>query len=129
MRDSGRFVVPYQGRGPWGNSGLVGTAGAVATWAGALFRRRVILSARSLAQMTKFRETPEGYEHGVGTMRMDHRDHVSWGHNGVLGGFWAHMWYDPEDGITVVVLGNRGGRGYDSPLIDSHLLAIARRNR
>ncbi len=39
------------------------------------------------------------------------------------------MWYHPADGITVVVLGNRGGAAYDSPLIDSELVAIARRNR
>ena len=107
----------------------MGTAGALATWLDALFRRHAVLGEETVAHMTDFRETPEAYDYGLGTMRMDSHGEVAWSHDGVLGGFWAHAWYHPEDGITVVVLANRGGPGYDSPLIDSDLLAVARRAR
>jgi D-alanyl-D-alanine carboxypeptidase len=101
--------------GPWpaletaeGPAGaVVSTAGDLATFAGALFRGR-LLSPSTLKQMVA--EGPHhprnaNYGLGVEISRPDYRLTV-WGHGGFTIGFKSALWYLPKQDLVVVVLAN-----------------------
>ena len=92
----------------WATGAVVASANDLATWADALYGGR-LLEPASLAAMTDFTVNPyAGGSYGLGTRSrvIDGRRAV--GHTGSLRGFAAAMWHFPAEGISVVVLSNRG---------------------
>jgi D-alanyl-D-alanine carboxypeptidase len=106
----------------WAAGAVVASAADLATWARTLYGGE-LLEPDSLAQMTDFDANPyAGGTYGLGTRTRFVGSHSEIGHTGSLRGFAAAMWHMPAEGITVVVLSNRG-RVDVNPIAD--LLAMA----
>jgi D-alanyl-D-alanine carboxypeptidase len=91
---------------------IASTAGDLAIWADALYGGKV-LSDASLDQMTTFL-LPGTY--GLGTDVASFAGNRGHGHRGGLRGFESSMWHFPGDGVTVVLLSNRGNWVTDGPM-------------
>jgi D-alanyl-D-alanine carboxypeptidase len=92
----------------WAAGAVVASASDLATWADALYGGG-LLEPESLAQMTDFTANPyAGGAYGLGTRTRIISGRRVIGHTGSLRGFAASMWHFPHEGITVVVLSNRG---------------------
>ncbi len=90
----------------WAAGDGVSTADDIATWARSLYGGDV-LDAQSLADMLDYSRYPRArYGLGVQTRKLDGRR--MFGHTGSLRGYVAAMWHLPEEGVTVVVMANRG---------------------
>ncbi|CAN5664431.1 hypothetical protein BH23CHL7_BH23CHL7_14700 [soil metagenome] len=92
----------------WAAGAVVASASDLATWADALYGGKLLAPA-SLAQMTDFSANSyAGATYGLGTRTRFMSGRRAVGHTGSLRGFAAAMWHFPGEGITVVVLSNRG---------------------
>ena len=101
----------------WTAGGVVATASDLATWARALYGGSV-LSPASLAELTDFASYPAG-NYGLGTRRRTTDGHVMHGHAGSLRGYMAGMWHLVDEGVTVVVLTNRGRINIGPTIVDA----------
>jgi D-alanyl-D-alanine carboxypeptidase len=91
---------------------LAGSAGAMysnaadlATWMIALYGSDTIVRPDLLDQMLTFRKRDQ-YGLGTRTRVFDGRRAV--GHGGSLRGYENQVWYFPEEGVSIVLLSNRG---------------------
>lgn len=91
---------------------IASTAGDLAIWADALYGGKV-LSDESLQQMTTFRSSGT---YGLGTDVAVFAGNRGHGHRGGLRGFESSMWHFPADGVTIVLLSNRGNWITDVPM-------------
>jgi D-alanyl-D-alanine carboxypeptidase len=91
---------------------IASTAADLSIWADALYGGKV-LSDASLRQMTTFL-SPGLY--GMGTDVASFVGHRAHGHRGGLRGFESSMWHFPEDGVSIVLLSNRGNWLTDVPM-------------
>lgn len=88
----------------WAAGAMAADAPDLARWAEALYGGDV-LSPRMKDEMLTFRKRDD---YGLGTRRTDFLGHRAVGHLGGIRGFCLAMWYFPDDGVTIVVLANRG---------------------
>jgi len=92
----------------WAAGSVVASAHDLATWADALYGGE-LLEPASLAQMIDFNANLySGRAYGLGTRTRLILGRRVVGHTGSLRGFAAAMWHFPAEGISVVVLSNRG---------------------
>jgi D-alanyl-D-alanine carboxypeptidase len=88
----------------WAAGAMVSSAPDLATWASALYGGRVV-SPESVALMVDF-GTVDDY--GLGTRKHVFTGRTAVGHTGGIRGFSTAMWHLPAEGVTIVVLTNRG---------------------
>lgn len=88
----------------WAAGAIASTPTDLARWAAALYGGRV-LSPESTAQMLTFRPRDA---YGLGTRTAVFRGRVAVGHLGGIRGFENAMWHFPAEGLTIVVLSDRG---------------------
>lgn len=88
----------------WAAGAIASTPTDLARWAAALYGGEV-LSVGSTAEMLTFRPRDA---YGLGTRTQTFRDRVAVGHLGGIRGFESGMWHFPAEGVTIVVLSDRG---------------------
>ncbi len=88
----------------WAAGAVVSTPSDLARWASALYGGE-ILTPESTAQMLTFRPIDD---YGLGTRTQTFRGRVAVGHLGGIRGFENAMWHFPADGVTIVMLSDRG---------------------
>jgi D-alanyl-D-alanine carboxypeptidase len=86
---------------PFSAGAIHSTVGDLAAWDRALHGDKV-LSAASQQQMF----TPVQQNYGYGVMMMERSGHKLIMHDGGIDGFSSHLARYPDDGVTIVVLGN-----------------------
>jgi D-alanyl-D-alanine carboxypeptidase len=128
----GTSVIPNtaMATAAWTAGGLAATPEAVARFADALFRGR-LLEPRSLEQMldvdTRGVGRGAGLGYGLGIARFDVPGHgVVWGHGGGIPGFRAQFFHAADDGITIVVAWT--AERQDPTLVSEPLLEVALRH-
>ena len=102
--DFSAFEVGDMIRGAGASGGLYSTAADVDAFTRGLFGGQ-LLSAESLERMVTPTADPE-YALGISTYAAG--DGVVFGHNGRIVGYHASFRFDPETGLSVVVLANSG---------------------
>lgn len=120
--DSNRVVMPHRASGytrgakgfenagyidmtvPFSAGALYSTTGDLWKWEQGLFGGKV-LKAESLKKMT----TPFLNHYGFGVFVNEQNGRKEISHGGGIEGFNTHLAYYPDDGLTVVVLGNVNG--------------------
>ncbi len=88
----------------WAAGAVVSTPSDLARWASALYGGE-ILTPESTAQMLTFRPRDD---YGLGTRTQIFRGRVAVGHLGGIRGFENAMWHFPDEGVTIVMLSDRG---------------------
>ena len=113
----GTRYLPYTAlaTAAWTAGGIVASARSVARFAQALFEGK-LLEPASLAEMTRFHTYGDDVywtDYGLGVLRDASRgrntlvgNHVVWGHNGIIDGYRALMWYAPRERVALAVLSN-----------------------
>ena len=86
---------------PFSAGAIYATVGDLAAWDRALHGDKV-LSAASQQQMF----TPVQQNYGYGVLMMERSGHKLIMHDGGIDGFSSHLARYPDDGVTIVVLGN-----------------------
>jgi len=97
--------------------GIVSTTHDLAQWQSALFNGR-LLSADSLKLMT----TPFKDGYGMGLEISNFQGHLDIGHGGLVHGFAADERYEPDEPLSVIVLGNLNGA---TTTVSRNLVGIA----
>jgi D-alanyl-D-alanine carboxypeptidase len=105
----------------WTAGGLAATPRGLARATDAIFRKR-LLTAASLAQMTRFVDASPPY--GLGVANEVAAGVELWGHYGEINGFQTEMWYLPEQKATLVTMINFNQGGRDSTIRDSLLTVL-----
>lgn len=108
-RDGAAWPRPYFGATYVGNGGLCADAITLARWMRALSVGRVLAPDR-FARMTDVRPVAAGYAppYGFGLSRLELAGRRTWMHTGGGEGWGALAAYLPDQGLTIVVLANRG---------------------
>ncbi|MEO7118677.1 MAG: serine hydrolase domain-containing protein [Candidatus Limnocylindrales bacterium] len=99
-------VIPHMSAATvaWSAGAIASTPSDLALWATSLYGGHV-LAPESLAQMLTFRPDDD---YGLGTRLHIYRGRTCVGHTGSIRGFANEMWYFPDDGVSIVMLQNRG---------------------
>ncbi len=88
----------------WAAGAIASTPTDLARWAAALYGGDVLAPA-STTEMLTFRPRDA---YGLGTRTQVFRGRVAVGHLGGIRGFESAMWHFPAEGMTIVVLSDRG---------------------
>ena len=102
----------------YASSGIVSTTHDMALWETKLLGGQV-LSPASLTQMT----TPFKNNYGFGVWVAERDGHIDVSHDGVVPGFRAVEHYEPDDRLSIVVLGNLDASAPD--ILGNNLLKVA----
>ena len=103
----------------YASGGIVSTTHDMALWQTKLLSGQV-LSPASLKQMT----TPFKNNYGFGVWVAERDRHIDISHDGVVPGFRTIEHYEPDDRLSVVVLGNLDTSAPD--ILGNNLLKVAR---
>jgi D-alanyl-D-alanine carboxypeptidase len=99
----------------WTAGGLVSTAEDVVTWTESLFEGR-ILSENQLRKMLDFHPVDPAASgitgYGLGIQKVELNGHVFWGHGGNMPGWNSLMLYEPRLRLSIAILFNQDGVGY-----------------
>lgn len=86
---------------PYAAGSLYSTVDDLLAWEQALQAGKVISPASVKAMFTDY-----GFKYGFGQSIGDQKGHRLWNHGGGINGFATMLAFYPDDGVTVVVLGN-----------------------
>ncbi len=94
----------------WGSGGISSSALELARFGDALFQGELV-SEDNLAAMTSFEpiddeHMPEKTARGLGVFVTDYDSRELWGHDGQFIGFMSVLLHDPEEGLTLAIIGN-----------------------
>ncbi len=88
-----------------GDGGIVGSAEDIAKFLPALMNN-AYFSPEMLSQMLSFNPDDEGEQYGLGISEIKTRVGNMIGHDGASSGFQSHMYYQPDNRISLVILTN-----------------------